>query len=128
MAESLVTVGFAANLLQFVQFEVEVTSKAKEMLVSASGASEENIQLETLLADFEKHQSEVAHGLQASGLRRGHLTETKKAIGKLGQQCAPSIEELRESLLSLKLPTDSECRTKKATWAALKTSWKRSEC
>jgi len=55
MAEAFVAIGFAANLLQFVQFGLEVTAKTQEMISSTSGASEDIIQIESMLAEFETH-------------------------------------------------------------------------
>ena len=52
MLEPLTALGLAANLLQFIELGIKVTSKTRDIHNSATGALVENLDLEILTDDL----------------------------------------------------------------------------
>ena len=114
----------AAERIAFVDFSTKVLSRAGKLYESASGATAETDELESLttnlkaLADrIQRRPSEI---LQKGHLRLNITSET--VLDNLSQQCIQVADELLETLDSVKVKGDG--RPWKIAVQAVKTFWK----
>lgn len=109
MLEPLTAIALAGNILQFLDFGIKATSKAREIHTSASGALEENAQLEYLI----EHVSNVMKKLEANS---GH-----DGLDDICRRCVDTAAELLEALNGLKVY--GQPSKAKSVRKALKSVW-----
>ena len=122
--DPLTAVGLAGNIITFVDFSTKLLSRARQLYESATGATEEHDELESLarnlkdLVDRTRRMPTVGPHKSNSGLR---ITR-EKVLNNLSQQCIQVADELLETLDSIKVKGQS--RTRKSAIQAVKTVWK----
>ncbi|KAE9364168.1 hypothetical protein N431DRAFT_563558 [Stipitochalara longipes BDJ] len=125
--DPLTAVGLAGNIISFLDVTSKVLSKARELYDSASGATLENDELESLtknlkdLADRARHKS-------VNTTRNGHLSlniTSETVLGNMSQQCIKVADELLDILESVKVKGDG--RTLKSAVQAVKSVWKQGD-
>ncbi|KAH8766936.1 hypothetical protein F5882DRAFT_510344 [Hyaloscypha sp. PMI_1271] len=100
--DPLTAVGLAGNIITFIDLSTKVVSRAKQLYESASGATLENDELESLTKNLKDLADRTRHNIS--------------------QQCIQVADELLETLESVKVKGDG--RTLKSAFQAAKTVWK----
>lgn len=122
--DPLTAVGLAGNILNFVDFSAKVLSRAKHLYESASGATAENDELESLTTNL-KSLAEKVQRRPSQVPRKGHFhinITSESFLDNLSQQCIQVADELLETLDSIKVKGDG--RTRKSAVQAMKTIWR----
>ncbi|KAL9617521.1 MAG: hypothetical protein Q9160_007679 [Pyrenula sp. 1 TL-2023] len=65
MAEALVSIGLAANIFQFVGYGISIISDTREIYHSASGAKDENVELEHVISNVVDINEQIIAGASA---------------------------------------------------------------
>jgi len=110
MLDPITTLGDAGNIVQFVDFGLKCTSKAREIHSSATGALRGNVEIEILTRDI----SEVAKRLVVT---RANNDELDDICGR----CVDAADELLNALKKLKV--DGARGKLKSVRAALNSIW-----
>jgi NACHT NTPase-like protein len=110
--DALTAVGFAANLIAFVDFAWDLVSGAAELYKSPTGRTIKNAHVENVISDLQ----DVTDDLDT-----GSLGDSKEA--KRLRRLASSCNELAEELLALlkRLRLDGN---KNRPWASLIVKWR----
>jgi hypothetical protein len=122
--DPLTAAGLAGNIITFVDFSTKVLSRARQLYESASGATAENDELESLTKNL-KGLADRTRRRPSEIPQKGHfrLNITSETIlDNLSQQCIQVADKLLETLDSVKVKGDS--RTRKSAVQAVKTVWK----
>lgn len=106
-------IGLASNIITFLEFGYDVLSKARDIQVSASGASSTNASLSSMAQRLD----EVASSLQGSGAGATTSSE-EQSLTKLAAECRELCADLLPALEALRAKKPSSRRS--ALWAALR--------
>lgn len=122
--DPLTAVGLAGNIITFIDLSTKVLSRAKELYKSASGATPENDELESLTKSLKDMADRSRR--QPSNARHGHLNITSETVlDNLSQQCIQVADERLDMLDSVKVKGDG--RGLKSAIQAVKTAWKQDD-
>jgi hypothetical protein len=99
--DPIAAIGFAASILQFIQFSTCLVRGAYEIQHSSTGTTSENAQISNVISDLQ----EVADGLEADF--KGS-NKHEKGLLKLAKQCHAVSDELMKLLGRLKTKDDSK--------------------
>lgn len=113
MLDPITALGIAGNIVQFIEFGIKATSKAREIHRSADGALGENVDLELLTADL----AAVTKKLEIPGSR----TTGIDGLDDICRRCTEAASELLAALEWMKI-TGQKSRVK-STRKALKAMW-----
>ncbi|KAI9764415.1 MAG: hypothetical protein M1840_008438 [Geoglossum simile] len=122
--DPLAAAGLAGNIITFVDFSTKVLSRARQLNESASGATAENDELESLTKNL-KGLADRTRRRPSEMPQKDHfrLNITSEAIlDSLSQQCIQVADELLETLDSVKVKGDG--RARRNAIQAVKTVWK----
>ncbi len=97
--DPLSAIGLAGNVIQFIDFGCSILAEARENYRSASGTSEENIELGNVAESL--HQFTVR--LQHSKDGQNPLTGTDEAFMKVLESCQGVADELLQAAQRLKV-------------------------
>ena len=111
MLDPITALGVAGNVVQFIDFGLKVTSKAREIYRSVDGALEENVDLEVVTGDL----AAITQKLEA------HSVATIGRDGLDCQRCSEAAIELLTALERFKV-SGQNSRVKSAR-KALKAIW-----
>ena len=115
MIDPITALGIAGNVVQFIDFGLKATSKAREIHRNNEGKTAENTDLELISKDLVALSAQLYASV-------GSSTETE-ALEELCGRCAKTAGELLSALQSF---TVAGKKTKcKSTRKALKTIWGR---
>lgn len=67
MIESLAAISLAGNIIQFISFSSELLSKSREIYHSASGISNENVDLKIISQDIGRFSDQILSDARSSG-------------------------------------------------------------
>jgi len=104
-------IGFAASILTFIEFASKIVAGAHEVYTSASGTTEENAHIDTVITDLR----ETADSLDSDLIGK---TKHEKALKELASKCEILSTELLTLLEQLRLSG------KNSTWKSLKITLK----
>ncbi|KAF2470006.1 uncharacterized protein BDR25DRAFT_35993 [Lindgomyces ingoldianus] len=98
MAEALIAVGLAGNIVQFISFWGTLMSKSEEIYKSTNGALVEHLELEAITTHLDRLVTAMA-------MRTGPPaeTESEKQLQDLCRQCRDRAEELLRAVTKLKV-------------------------
>ena len=122
--DPLTAVGLAGNIITFIDLSTKVVSRAKQLYESASGATSENDELESLTKNL-KDLADRTRRKPPNTSRNGHFSlniTSETVLDNISQQCIQVADELLETLESVKVKGDG--RTLKSAFQAVKTVWK----
>jgi hypothetical protein len=105
-------VGLAGNIITFIDFSIEVLSRARQLYESASGATAENDELESLTKN-PKTLSDRIQRRPSDIPQKGHFRlsiSSETVLDNLSQQCIQVADELLETLGSINRGPNSETR------------------
>lgn len=122
--DPLTAVGLVGNIITFIDISTKVVSRAKQQYDSASGATTENDELESLTKNL-KNLADRTRSKPSNIPRSGHFSlniTSETVLDNLGQQCIQVADELLETLESVKVKGDG--RTLKSAVQAVKAVWK----
>ena len=122
--DPLTAVGLAGNIITFIDLSSKVLSTAKQLCDSASGATSENNELESLtknLKDLADRTRRKPFNISRNGNFSLNIT-SETVLDNLSQQCIQVADELLETLESVKVKGDG--RILKSAIQAVKTVWK----
>ncbi|KAH6694283.1 hypothetical protein BKA61DRAFT_662945 [Leptodontidium sp. MPI-SDFR-AT-0119] len=108
--DPVTAVGFAAAIVNFIDFSWSLVQGTHEVYKSGSGATAENAQVSTILEDLQ----EVTEGLH-SDLKVGG--KHAKQLSKLAKNCLDLSRDLAKILEKLRV------KERKSTWQAVKVTW-----
>jgi hypothetical protein len=108
--DPVTAVGFAASILNFVDFSWNLVQGTYEVYKSGSGATAENAQISTILEDLQ----EVTEGLH-SDLKVG--SKYAKQLSKLAKNCLDLSLDLTKILEKLRV------KERNSSWQAAKVAW-----
>ena len=106
-------IGFAASILQFIQFSASLVRGAYEIQHSSTGTTAQNAEISNVISDLQ----EVTDGLRAEF--RGS-NKHEKALLKLAKQCHAASEDLMKVLGKLKMKGDSKWESVKVKWMSIR--------
>jgi hypothetical protein len=113
MLDLITALGVAGNVVQFIDFGLKATSKAREIHRSVDGTLEENIDLEVVTGDL----AAVAQKLATHGV----ATSSSDGLDDICQRCSEAAIELLTALEGFKV-SGQKSRVKSAR-KALKAIW-----
>jgi hypothetical protein len=113
MLDPITALGVAGSLIQFIDFGLKATSKAREIHKSATGALSDNIDIEILTDDLAK----VVTKLEVSSGR----TTGNDGLNDICKRCTTAANHLMDALRSMKVEGDKS--NIKSTRKALKAMW-----
>jgi hypothetical protein len=122
--DPLTAVGLAGNIITFIDLSTKVVSRAKQLYESASGATSENDELESLTKNL-KDLADKTRRKPPNISRNEHFSQnitSETVLDNISQQCIQVADELLETLESVKVKGDG--RTLKSAFQAVKTVWK----
>jgi len=108
--DPVTAVGFAASILNFIDFSWNLVRGTYEVYKSASGAAAENAQISTILEDLQ----EVTEGLH-SDLKVG--SKYAEQLSKLAKNCLDLSRDLTKILEKLR------AKERNSSWQAVKVAW-----
>ena len=124
MAEGLIAIGVAANIMQFVDLGSRILYTSYKICVSAQGFTKEHRILDSLTNDLQN----VSHDLQCSireGQNQQGVSQNDVQLQRLIEQCSLTCHELLLILDQIKAPINP------SKWdslrAARKSIWKESK-
>ena len=91
MAEALVAIGLAANIVQFVCFSFTLVSKTKDLQQSSSGALSENIELSVISQDIMTFSRNMSSNRSSST----QLSIIKKHCEAIAGELLAAIDKLQ---------------------------------
>lgn len=113
MLDPITALGIAGNVVQFVDFGLKATSKAREIHRSGSGVLEENIDIEILTADISTVTTKLSTlGTQISG---------HNGLDDICKRCTTAANHLLAALNDLKI--QGQKSKIKSVRKALKHQW-----
>lgn len=121
--DPFVAAGLAGNVVTFVDFSAKLLSRSQQLYASASGAVEENDELESLaknLRDFAERIRQQPTGTSPTYHSSSDL-DWETVLNNLAQQCIQVADQLLELLDSIKVKGDGRIRS---SVQALKSLWK----
>ena len=95
MLDPLTALAFTGNILQFIDFGLKATSKAREVYLSADGVTAENADLEVLTTNIASVSGKLA---ASSGNSSGNAS-----LDDICRQCKGSADDLLVALNKLKV-------------------------
>jgi len=104
MAEALVAIGLAANIIQFVCFSFTLVSKTKELHESASGALKENVELSVISKDIETFSNNIRSN-RSSSVQLSNMAQRCEAIAGELLGAIGKLQNQQHALGSGKAPT-----------------------
>ncbi|TVY35313.1 hypothetical protein LSUB1_G005650 [Lachnellula subtilissima] len=125
--DPLTAVGLAGNIISFVDFSLKTLSKAKQLYESASGATAENEELESLTKDL-KSLIDSTRRKTPETPQKSHSRLNNSGgmvLNSLSQRCVQVADELLKTLDSIKVQGDG--RTPKSAIQAMKMVWKQDQ-
>ena len=111
--DPITAIGFAASILQFVQFSASLVRGAYEIQQSSTGTTAENAQISNVISDLQ----EVTEGLEADF--KGS-NKHEKALLKLAKQCHTVSDDLMKNLGKLTTKDDSKWESVRVKWASIR--------
>jgi len=94
MLDPITALGVAGNVVQFIDFGLKATSKAREIHRSADGALAENVDLEVVTADLGAVAGKfLARGLPMTG--SDGLDDISRRCTKAAMELLAALEELK---------------------------------
>ncbi|KAE9367443.1 hypothetical protein N431DRAFT_416093 [Stipitochalara longipes BDJ] len=111
--DPIAAIGFAASILQFIQFSTSLVRGAYEIQRSSTGTTSENAHIRDVISDLK----EVTDGLGADF--KGS-NKHEKALLKLATQCHAVSDELMKILNKLKTNGDSKWESVKVKWMSIR--------
>jgi NACHT domain len=122
MLDPLSAIGLAGNLITFVDFSTKALSRARKLYESASGATEENEELEGLTKNLKELAEKIQRRpVQIPQASPAHFS-SESVLNGLTKQCVQVANELLVVLDSLKVKGDGGVL--KSAAKAVKTLWK----
>lgn len=120
MLDPLSAASLAAAILQFVDFGSKIIVSGYETYRSAQGATEDNIDLESLTQKLYKFQDQLSTPSQ-------QLVHSDQELHKLAQKCTYIAGDLLVLLDSLKVKEKGLIRTWEALRQSCRLVWKKDE-
>ena len=120
MLDPLSAASLAAAILQFVDFGSKIIVSGYETYRSAQGATEDNIDLESLTQNLYKFQDQLSTPSQ-------QLAHSDQELHKLAQKCTYIAGDLLVLLDSLKVKEKGLIRTWEALRQSCRLVWKKDE-
>jgi hypothetical protein len=111
--DPVTAVGFAASILNFIDFSWNLVQGTYEVYKSGSGATAENAQISTILEDLQ----EVTEGLH-SDLKVG--SEYAKQLSKLANNCLGLSRDLTKTLEKLRVKERNSWQSVKVAWSSMR--------
>jgi hypothetical protein len=120
--DPLTAIGLGGNIITFVDVSTKVLSKAKQLYKSASGATSENDELESLTKSL-KNLADRTRRKPSNNPNDGRLNITSETVlDTLREQCIQVADELLEMLEAVKVKADGGAL--KSAIQAVKMVWK----
>lgn len=119
--DPITAIGLAANILHFIEFTCGLVADAKEIYHSATGATAENIELQTIAESL----SQLSSSLSSRGEYEGHPASTHE-ISTLAASCKAVADELLSAIKDLQVK-DGAHRRWQSFRQALRTIWKKDD-
>lgn len=119
--EAFGAIALAGNILQFIEFTSKVVSKSVDVYHSASGASQENIVLQTITEELRRLSDSIA-------VEHVGASEDDQALVTLAGLCRAQAVKLMTVLQGLNVRADGkQSRKWESVYQALKSEWKKDE-
>ena len=116
MAEAIAALGLAANILQLVDYSLQIVSTAKQLSKSVDGAIPEHHHTSVVTTNFRDASATLSTYLEkCDGAEKGFGSENTQ-LRTLSSNCEVIARELLEELDRLKLRTDG----KNVRWHSLR--------
>jgi uncharacterized protein Yka (UPF0111/DUF47 family) len=107
--------GLAANIVAFVEFAAKLVSGAHQVYSSATGATDENASLETVVNDIQA----MTRGLSSN--TGPAATPDQIALRDLAQKCCSLSEDLVKALRKLRMKNPkSKTESVRVAWRAMR--------
>lgn len=121
MVDPFTALGAASSIVQFVDFSSKLVSSGYEAYKSVSGASEENVQLETVTLDLQSFSERLL-----VTCKRENVTDDpdETAMISVARQCLELASRLIETLDSLKVSGEVSLRSLAAVRQAIHSALK----
>jgi hypothetical protein len=106
--DPLTAVGLAGNIITFIDLSTKVISRTKQLYESASGATSENDELESLTRNL-KDLADRTRRKPSNTSRNDHFSlniTSETVLDNISQQCIQVADELLETLESVKVKGD----------------------
>jgi len=110
MLDPLTALGLAGNVVQFVEFLVQLLDKAHEVHKSAQGTSQENLDIETVAETIRALQTKL--GIRDSSTRDEYQADD--SLVRLCSSCDETAKELLDVLDKFKL------QGKRSPWKSMR--------
>jgi hypothetical protein len=111
--ESFAALGIAANIAQFIDYGIKLTSTASEIYRSPSGTTKENVLLGDIMADLEVISSRLINQSE-NGHPSIQLSKEQCAMRQLAQHCHRISGELQQILSDLSIADNTQLSRTKA--------------
>jgi len=102
MAESFAILGIVANIAQFTEYALILVPETREILASARGVTEENLDIELIVRTIQDRHETLVQST-ASGTETGIPSRGELAILKLADRCEPITKDLVKMLEKLRV-------------------------
>lgn len=116
--EPLSAIGLAANIIQFVEVGINITSGAVEIYRSTDGSTSEDATLQAVAAELKNWSFQFSTQSCSSA-----QSEEEKAIYRLSSECQKISKDLLELITKTKTKPKDKGSKRAATSAAIKENW-----
>lgn len=116
--DPVTALGFASNIISFVDFAGKLISKGHEIYKSASGASRENVEIETVIDDLSLHVDRLKQGNTITA-----VTPRGQQLQSLASDCAILADEILQKLNKLKVDKNIKYRGLRSIGKTLRAAW-----
>ncbi len=106
MLEPLIAVSVAANVIQFVQFGLQLLSESREIWNSAKDASSENLDIENVYGVLQSFSTKL-QGARVPDLEK---SKEEQALEGLSEGCKQTADELLRIIHDLRVKGEKHRR------------------
>lgn len=104
--EALAAVSLAGNIVGFVDFASKVASQVQDIYKSASGASQDNLDVQTLIDDLSVHSKKLSEAKTVPAAKQ----KEQQQLQSLAKRCLVLAGEMDQQLQELQVDKKADMR------------------
>ncbi|KAH6721901.1 hypothetical protein BKA61DRAFT_700906 [Leptodontidium sp. MPI-SDFR-AT-0119] len=116
--DPLTAIGLASNIIAFVDFAGKLVSRGHEIYKSASGALQENVDINNIVTDLSLHVNKLKEANTITA-----PTQKEQQLQSLASKCSILAEEISQKLKKLNVDENAKMRGLRSIGKAFRSSW-----
>ena len=121
--EALAAVSLAGNVVAFVDFASKVASQVQDIYKSASGASQDNLDIQTLIDDLSVHSKKLSEAKTVPAAKQ----KEQQQLQSLAKRCVDLAGELDLQLQKLQVDKKANMRRLRSLGKGFRSVFKKND-